>query len=187
VKRFLVLGDLHIPRRASRIPPELAAAARGREIDAVLCTGDLVGEEIPGLLAGFAPEVHAVSGNMDTLDLPRMVCLEAEGWRIGIAHGNGIHPRGDPEGLARLAAEMDVDLLANGHTHVGAAYRHDTGKRSIVLLNPGSATGVEGGSGGPGIPSLAVLELSPGKAAVDLWSLAPSGPERTPFTFTCGR
>jgi hypothetical protein len=51
-------------------------------------------------------------------------------------------------------------------------------------LNPGSATGVVGGGGGPGIPSLAVLELAPGKAAVDLWRLDPSGPERTALTFT---
>ncbi|MHC5080482.1 MAG: YfcE family phosphodiesterase [Planctomycetota bacterium] len=166
MKRYLAIGDFHIPRRAREIPSPLAAVGYAGGFDAVLCTGDLVGNQVLDTLALFAPEVLVVAGNMDVLDLPSHDRFEAEGWKIGIVHGSGISPRGDPDSLAGIAATLDVDVLVNGHTHADAVIPTLAGGRRVLLVNPGSATGVGGGSGGSLVPSLAVLELTPAKVQV---------------------
>jgi putative phosphoesterase len=160
LKKFLVIGDFHIPRRAREIPTPLLDVADAGDFDAVLCTGDLVGEEILDLLSALAPEVHAVSGNMDTVDLPEEWVLSLEGWTVGLFHGAGIVPRGDPEQLGKIAERLGVDILVHGHTHNDDAFHSDTGGRSVIFVNPGSATGMPAGSGGSLTPSLAVMRLS---------------------------
>ena len=69
-------------------------------------------------------------------------------------HGTGITPRGHRPTLANIADQMGVDVLFHGHTHKQEAVEED-GK---ILLNPGSCTGVGGGSARPGKPKMMTVE-----------------------------
>ena len=152
VMRLLVLGDTHIPRRASRIPEEFDRLFKELEYDAVVCTGDLTDKSVLDYLKGLG-ELHVVRGNMDHLPLPETAVIDAE-VKVGVLHGDQVYPRGDREQLQDLAAEMKVDVLISGHTH-----SPDVFKGRAVLLNPGSATGVWGGGGGAGIPSFMLVDV----------------------------
>jgi putative phosphoesterase len=183
MKKYLVIGDFHIPRRARDLAHPFYEVIDREAPEGVLCTGDLIGEEVLTILGALADEVHVVAGNMDHLELPPNLVVEEEGWRIGLVHGSGIIPRGDPEQLGKVALSLDADLLAHGHTHEDSAYRRVFGGRHIVFVNPGSATGIGGGSGGTLEPSLAMLSLSPGEVDVTRYRLGGSGMERVRDVF----
>jgi len=48
-----------------------------------------------------------------------------------------IVPWGDPDALAMVQRQLDVDILITGHTHQFEAYEHE----NKFFINPGSATG----------------------------------------------
>lgn len=58
-------------------------------------------------------------------------------FRIGLSHGHQVVPWGDPEALALIQRQLDVDILISGHTHKFEAYEHE----NKFYINPGSATG----------------------------------------------
>ncbi|HDI10339.1 MAG TPA: metallophosphoesterase [Euryarchaeota archaeon] len=149
--RVLVIGDTHIPERAEEIPRKLWKEIVKEEFDLVLCTGDLVSEEVLEELEEIG-EVKAVRGNMDYLDLPMRETVDL-GFRVGLTHGAEVYPRGNKEQLYDIAIEMNVSVLISGHTH-----RSDFSiYREVVLFNPGSATGVWSGGKADGIPSFGIL------------------------------
>jgi len=159
VKRALAIGDFHIPERADWISRELEDEVTKKSYDLVLCTGDLTSEDVLAWLRGLAPEVHVVRGNMDYLRLPLQVVVAVEGLRIGVYHGAGVHPRGDLAKLALKAKQLGVEVLVTGHTHYPkvALVR----EQEVVVVNPGSATGVWGGDARASLtPSFAIMEVS---------------------------
>ena len=159
VKRALAIGDFHIPERADWISRELEGEVTKKSYDLVLCTGDLTSEDVLAWLRGLAPEVHVVRGNMDYLRLPLQVVVAVEGLRIGVYHGAGVHPRGDLVKLALKAKQLGVEVLVTGHTHYPkvALVR----EQEVVIVNPGSATGVWGGDARASLtPSFAIMEVS---------------------------
>ena len=46
-------------------------------------------------------------------------------------------PWGNPDALALIQRQLDVDILITGHTHKFEAYEHE----NKFYINPGSATG----------------------------------------------
>lgn len=159
VKRALAIGDFHIPERADWVPRELEDEVIKKSYDLVLCTGDLTSEDVLAWLRRLAPEVHVVRGNMDYLRLPLQVVVAVEGLRIGVYHGAGVHPRGDLAKLALKAKQLGVEVLVTGHTHYPkvALVR----EQEVVVVNPGSATGVWGGDARASLtPSFAIMEVS---------------------------
>ncbi len=46
-------------------------------------------------------------------------------------------PWGDPESLANLQRQLDVDILITGHTHKHEVFEYE----KKYIINPGSATG----------------------------------------------
>jgi len=138
--KFLILGDTHIPQRASKIPEEFEKLFKSLDYDAVICTGDLTSESVLKYLKNLSGDVYVVKGNMDTLPLPESEIIEVGRVGIGVIHGYQVYPRGDREQLQDIGLDMGVDILVSGHTHTPDVYRG-----RIVLLNPGSATGVWGG------------------------------------------
>jgi putative phosphoesterase len=158
-KRVLAIGDFHIPERADWVPRMLEDEVTKKSYDLVLCTGDLTSEDVLAWLKGLAPEVHVVRGNMDYLRLPLQVVVAVEGLRIGVYHGAGVHPRGDLVKLALKAKQLGVEVLVTGHTHYPkvALVR----EQEVVIVNPGSATGVWGGDARASLtPSFAIMEVS---------------------------
>ena len=67
------------------------------------------------------------------IDLPAAKVLEAEGLKIGIAHGE-VYPRADTQQLVYLAKELNADIMITGHSHQPKIEQTD----GVLLLNPGS-------------------------------------------------
>lgn len=152
----LIIGDTHIPDRAREIPLKLVyLIERDKPWDIVVFTGDLTGEHSLNWIKGLGKRLFVVRGNMDYLPLPKSLTFSIEGLNIGIHHGDGVFPRGDSKGLAMIAKQLNVDVLLSGHTHT--PFVKTGGEGSVLLLNPGSLTGVWGGGGGSMKPSFMVL------------------------------
>ena len=167
---ILVIGDTHIPDRAHAVPrvfKEIIEAHSPWSV--VVFTGDFTSEAILSWVKGLGKNVYVVRGNMDYIPLPKTAVFEVEGMRVGVHHGDGFYPRGDPSKLAKIAQALGVDVLISGHTHAdfvktGPAERE-------LLLNPGSLTGVWGGGGGSNIPSFMVLEAAPSQLHITVFRL----------------
>jgi len=162
--RILAAGDTHIPDRAERISETIMEFAE-EGYDILAFTGDLTAKRVLSEFAEIcnARKVYAVRGNMDTIHLPLRESFKAGGLVFGLIHGHGIYPRGDRRQLEALALEMGVDVLISGHTH-----SHDVYMGKVLILNPGSATGVWGGGNASLIPSAMGIEVSKRKVKVSL-------------------
>lgn len=147
-----IISDSHVPRRADAIPEEFLQKLKESELT-VHC-GDFVGEEVKEMLEDLT-ELKAVKGNCDFFDLPNSVKFVRGGIRFGVYHGSGITPRGHHPTLIEFCNKMDVDVLLHGHTHQMEAVK----KEEKILLNPGSCTGVGGGSAKSGNPTMMEIEV----------------------------
>lgn len=154
----LVLGDLHIPHRCSSLPAKFKKLLVPGRIQHILCTGNLCTKESYDYLKTLASDVHVVRGDFDEVTLCHLFVLTIEQvqsfvsqnlnypeqkvvtvgqFRIGLCHGHQVVPWGDPESLALIQRQLDVDILISGHTHKFEAYEHE----NKFYINPGSATG----------------------------------------------
>jgi len=170
LRRLLVIGDFHIPHRARWIPIPILEFLMDKRFDMVLCTGDLCVDKVQSFLSRFGP-VKAVMGNMDYIHNPKEFRQKIEDLVIGMTHGDEISPRGDIEGLKKRAMRMGVDVLITGHTHVPMIKELQVRDRKILLLNPGSATGVWSGGLKHGPPSFMILEVDGSRLTVHLYQL----------------
>jgi uncharacterized protein len=130
-------------------------------VSLILHAGDVGGDEILDELALIAP-VHAVHGNTDAVDDPRLAdTIEREigGVTVHVSHGHELG-RPTPE---RLLARYAADVVVYGHTHRQLVVR--AGGRLVV--NPGAA--------GPRrfelTPSVARLTVRDGAADVEIVDL----------------
>ncbi len=174
---ILILGDTHIPRRASRIPEQIEEFLAGKKFDFVLCTGDLTDKSVLEYLRKLGKEIVVVRGNMDHLPLPEYGEISVGGIKIGVVHGDQVFPRGNREQLEEIGLEKGVDVFVSGHTHSPDLY-----KGKVILLNPGSATGAWGGGGGSMKPSFMVAEVGE-ELIVELYELEAGRLRKTSATF----
>ncbi len=152
---ILVIGDFHIPSRAHDIPEPIKSSISKKKFDLVLCTGDLVDERVLNMLEEFGP-VKRVVGNMDYVSGPRSIKVRIGNFDIGVFHGSGIYPRGNPQQLYSVAKQLNVEVLIHGHTHALSIQLFG----DVLLLNPGSATGVWGGGPASLKPSFMILNIT---------------------------
>ncbi|MEM0082981.1 MAG: YfcE family phosphodiesterase [Candidatus Nezhaarchaeales archaeon] len=182
VKRASALGDFHIPERAYWVPEELEKEVTRESYDVVLCTGDLTTGELLSWLQRLAPEVYVVKGNMDYVKLPLQLVVDIEGLRVGLYHGAGVRPRGDPVKLAIKAKQVNAEVLVTGHTHY--SYVTFVKEYGVVIVNPGSATGVWGGDERASLtPSFAVMSIKSRELFVELKELRGSHFEVKKYQF----
>lgn len=154
---ILVIGDTHIPDRAEKVPDKLLnIIENGVPWDTVVFTGDFTSEDVYKWVLKLGKEVYVVSGNMDYLPLPETRVFVLNDIPIGVHHGDNVYPRGDSKGLTNIAFKLGVKLLFTGHTHSFFIKRGVF--ENVLLLNPGSLTGVWGGGGGSMKPSMVVIE-----------------------------
>jgi len=146
-----VISDSHIPGRAVEIPDEFLETLE--EADIIVHCGDFETEEVYEQIKQYG-KVIAVKGNCERFELPKYEKFEENDIEFGVTHGTGINPRGHGPTLANIADQMKVEVLLHGHTHQQEAAKED-GK---ILLNPGSCTGVGGGSSVPGNPKMMIIE-----------------------------
>lgn len=170
--KVLVIGDFHIPGRASDIPKAILKEILREKLDLILCTGDFTHKWVLERLKGISRLV-AVEGNMDypDLSLPRAITVKIENFHVGLVHGNGVYPRGDEKKLAEVANKMGVDILVSGHTHASSLREVTVSGKRILLLDPGSATGCWGGGPASLVPSFAILEVKGNDVLVKLYTV----------------
>lgn len=128
-----LISDTHIPDRARELPKNVISAFQN--VDLILHAGDLTSMEVIDELEKIAPTI-AIQGNMDRaagIILLNAKVIEAEGIKIGIAHGE-VYPRADTQQLLYLAKQLDADILVTGHSHQPKIEQID----GVLLLNPGS-------------------------------------------------
>ncbi len=162
----LVLGDTHIPNRAEWFPKKVDEFLKSRRFDVVACTGDLTDKSVLDYIENLGRRVFVVSGNMDHLHLPERQTFKLEDLRFGLIHGHQVYPRGDIRQLREIALDMGVDVLIHGHTHSADVHFKD-----VLLLNPGSATGVWSGGRASLIPSFMILKVEGNTLEVNLFEL----------------
>lgn len=156
--KLILLGDTHIPDRASKIHPDIKEFIEiGKPWSIVVFTGDLTCKEILDWINGLGRKVYTVKGNIDYLPLPRSHVFNIEEHIVGVHHGDGVYPRGDTVKLSSLAKSLKANILITGHTH--SDFIKTSPDKSILLLNPGSLTGVWGGGGGSFIPSFMIMQI----------------------------
>ncbi|OWZ16984.1 hypothetical protein PHMEG_0009141 [Phytophthora megakarya] len=171
----LVVGDNHIPTRASEIPEKFQKMLVPNKMQHVLCTGNLVTKEQFNELRDLAPNVHVVAGDCDEVQhkslfdgaYPETKVITIGQFRIGLCHGHQIVPWGDQHSLAALQRKMNVDILVTGHTHE-SHIRTEQGK---WFVNPGSITGAFSSFTSNVIPSFILMVLQGPKVVAFLYEL----------------
>lgn len=157
--RILVVGDLHIPSRATMLHPKFQAIMKSEKWDYIVNTGDIT---IPEVLDRYIPHVKnpknlvVCRGNMDMMLLPERPVFEVHGIRIGVYHGTGIYPRGDVHQLKQIAEEMNVNILLTGHSHLRLIHEDE----EHLILNPGTSSGASGGSSWTVDTGIIILTIS---------------------------
>lgn len=125
----------------------------------VLCTGNVCSKAMDDYLRTLANSVHTVKGDMDVqqdlADLPETKVVKIGDFRIGICHGHQVVPWGDPESLANLQRQLDVDMLVTGHTHKNEVLEFE-GK---FIINPGSVTGAYSAQSNHNVPSFILMAI----------------------------
>jgi uncharacterized protein len=131
-----IISDTHMPRRGRTLPRE--CVRRLRAADLILHAGDLMEPSVLAELQALGPPVHAVRGNVDSMELqarlPLTRIVEAAGARIAM-----LHDAGPSEGrLARLKRRFpDAQAVVFGHSHIPLLESDDDG---FTIFNPGSPT-----------------------------------------------
>jgi len=170
---ILIIGDTHIPDRADHIPDKLLdIIENGKPWDIAVFTGDFTGLDIIEWFKKLARESYYVAGNMDYIKRPLTQVFKVEDLTIGLHHGHGVEPRGDTRGLTRIALRLNVNILITGHTH--SPFLKYGVIDNILLVNPGSLTGVWGGGGGSMKPSMMVLDVIDHNLLFNLYEIIES-------------
>jgi len=168
--KFLIIGDSHVPKRASNIPKQiqikLEELTKSELFEYTFFTGDEINypEFMEFLNLITKRDLFRVIGNMDyyygNKDAPIYQKLKFDFYNkkyliIGLTHGAQIQPRGDRTQLEQFALEKNNNILISGHTHKEEIFLTKTG---ILLLNPGSVTGAWSFVASR-IPSFIVLDI----------------------------
>jgi vacuolar protein sorting-associated protein 29 len=145
----LCIGDMHVPHRATDLPPKFKKLLVPGKIQHVLCTGDLCVKEAYDYLRGLCPNpgnVHVVQGVYDEMGgahggvaFPETKTVRVGAFTIGLIHGHQIVPWGDVDQLASVQRKMNADVLVVGHRAGFASHKIE----DRLILFPGSATGVK--------------------------------------------
>lgn len=165
----LCIGDMHVPHRATDLPPKFKKLLVPGKIQHVLCTGDLCVKEAYDYLRGLCPNpgnVHVVQGVYDEMGgggggvaFPETKTVRVGAFTIGLIHGHQIVPWGDVDALAATQRKMNADVLVVGHRAGFASHKVE----DRLILFPGSATGVKS------------FELDGGDAVVESGALHSKG------------
>lgn len=117
----LILGDMHIPQRASKIPAAFKRMLVPNKMAHVICTGNISNEQYQELRS-LAPNLHIVAGEYDDLEpsglsFPETRVLQVGAFRIGVCHGHQLIPWQSKEAIQRMQRKLNVDVIVTGHTH----------------------------------------------------------------------
>ena len=154
---ILVIGDLHIPQRKLSIPDQFLKLIVPGKIDKIISVGNLTTPEQLVWLKTISKEITSVLGDFDEniTDVSDTTTITIGSFKIGLIHGHQVIPWGDPERLASVARDLDVDVLISGQTHQSSVATFE----NRLFLNPGSLTGAYSNLSAASIPSFMILDI----------------------------
>ena len=187
----LVIGDTHIPAKASAIPQKFQTLLKPGKIQHVLSTGNLTCQATLDYLNTLpSGQVHSVLGDMDidTMNTaPDKLIVTIGDIKIGLIHGHQIIPWSDDDSLETYRRKLNVDILVTGHSHeCKVEIRKDGGEKLENMngitpkdtasvgfyINPGSATGAGNGySGEKNQPSFCLLDIQQNSCITYIYKL----------------
>jgi vacuolar protein sorting-associated protein 29 len=132
----LVLGDMHVPERASKIPAPFKRMLVPNRMQHVVCTGNVGSSvELWSEIQQLAPSFHCVAGDFDddSNAYPETCVFQVGQFRIGVIHGHQLLPWGSKESVERIRRKLRVDILVTGHTHQSAVFDENDG---FYHINP---------------------------------------------------
>ncbi len=134
--QLAIISDTHMPRGARAIPE--GCLERCRAADAILHAGDLADVAVLELLRSLGPPVHAISGNVDSAAVRRLVPERLELRAGRRAPRDGAHPgaRGRAAASGCAWPFRGCDAVVFGHTHMPEHEEAD----GFQIFNPGSPT-----------------------------------------------
>ncbi|MCJ7429016.1 MAG: metallophosphoesterase [Candidatus Nanohaloarchaeota archaeon QJJ-5] len=169
-----IVSDSHIPSRATSVPDAIREKLETAET--VIHCGDFDRKSFYEQFMDWFPDAYCVSGNCDYLGLDSAVTFTVDDITFGVYHGSGIQPRGHRPTLANIAEEkLEVDVLFHGHTHTSMAAREN----GSILINPGSCTGVGGGSAQQSNPTMRTVSTDHGRLSTQEWTYQDDRLEQT--------
>lgn len=129
--KILVMSDTH-----ENYPLAMAAVDLASPIDAVIHLGDCCSDADQLSLVLDVPLIR-VAGNCDfDSEVPREIVWECEGKRILLLHGDRYGVKTGLSKLEKHAAEIGVDAVLFGHTHLAAVISLS----GMLFVNPGTLT-----------------------------------------------
>ena len=135
----LVLGDAHLPERASNIAAPFKRMLVPNKMQHVICTGNMGSSpELWNEIRQLAPVVHCVAGDHDEdyNIFPETAIVQVGQFRIGIVHGHQLVPLGSKEAVEHMRRKLHVDIIVTGHTHQSAVFDENDG---FYHINPVSS------------------------------------------------
>lgn len=128
----LVVGDFHIPTRATKIPAPFKRMLVPNKMQHIICTGNLSSDTYEELRA-LAPNLHVAKGDWDmNTSFPETRVVQVGGFRIGVVHGHQVLPH-STDALSILRRKLNVDILVSGHTHQSDVTIHED---QYYFINP---------------------------------------------------
>ena len=189
----LLLGDHHIPTRATSIPDQFQRMLIPNKMQHVLCTGNIGSvDEYNRLvkLVGSSLSVHCVSGDYDFASsaapnnnanssssagtgtmpvFPETRVLQLGNFRVGMIGGHQIAPLGDLSSLGMVRRRLNVDVLVVGGKREEGVIEHEGG----YYVFPGSITGAYSSSTPNVNPSFILLAIQGNKIVWSVSSIVP--------------
>jgi vacuolar protein sorting-associated protein 29 len=156
----LIVGDYHIPSRATRIPPAFQRMMMiPNRMQHVVCTGNLGSGAPFDELQSLVPSpknLHAVMGQFDhdavaaglLPSLPESTTFSVGKFTIGVIHGHqphasfmdsnsAINESERKHALSRLRRKMsNVDILVRGSSHRNEVLAVEDGDDRFYYINP---------------------------------------------------
>lgn len=189
----LLMGDIHIPHRATDIPEKFKRMLVPNKMQHVICTGNLGSHEQYEMLRNLAPNVTVVAGDFEYFtppntssaqqqqqqmspqsqssgcgsNFPETKVVQVGQFRIGVVHGHQVVPWGDHMSLAMYRRKLDVDILVSGHTHKNEVHEHE----GFWHINPGSVTGSFSSLTPNATPSFILLAIQGAKVVCYVYEL----------------
>eukprot|EP01002_Notosolenus_urceolatus_P013753 NODE_4695_length_773_cov_18.245856_g3905_i0.p1 GENE.NODE_4695_length_773_cov_18.245856_g3905_i0~~NODE_4695_length_773_cov_18.245856_g3905_i0.p1 ORF type:complete len:191 (+),score=53.51 NODE_4695_length_773_cov_18.245856_g3905_i0:162-734(+) len=171
----LVLGDLHIPHRATDVPQPFKQILLPGKVQHILCTGNLTSKEALEWMRNICTDIHCARGDFDDAkDTPEVVTVKLGKFKFGVVHGHQVVPWGDKEALGIMLRKLDVDVLISGHTHEHKSIQ-DQGK---YFLNPGSITGAFSNTSPAAQPSFMLLNLQESSITNFIYTIGEKGDQK---------
>eukprot|EP00760_Papus_ankaliazontas_P004289 PhM_4_TR11786/c0_g1_i1/m.102052/K18467/VPS29; vacuolar protein sorting-associated protein 29 len=155
---YLIVGDLHIPYRASEIDPAFKKMFVPGKINHIFVTGNLVSKETHEYLKSICSDVTMTRGDYDeyATDIPEVTTTTLGSISFGMVHGHQVVPWGDKESLAMWCRKLDCDVLISGGTHQQKVFELD----GRFYVNPGSLTGACSPFESDVTPSFVLLDVN---------------------------